>query len=218
MARLDPRLARANKYLAIAESEDSKREAYKLAAEEIAAYKQATGASNRDIGVACKRHHGSIARLLKWRESGYAASTPFLMDEEATKRAARSHAKAILAVPEEAKKIVASLDAEGMKNLATTIVNTPVMAEAMRQAEEEKAHVRTVDVTEPKITLLQRIEGDRIRLKHDAELMAGHWHDGRHDTREEELALVRDSMAQAVIEVEQTITTALRGGVEEEVR
>jgi hypothetical protein len=45
-------LARARDYLAIAESGDAKREAYKMAAEEIVAHKKETGDSNRKIARA----------------------------------------------------------------------------------------------------------------------------------------------------------------------
>ena len=93
------RLARVKEYLAIAESEDSKREAYKAAAEEIAVYKSETGANDRAVATALGRGEKDrrlVGLLMKWRESGYKADTPFLADEKATGRAAVSHTRKVL--------------------------------------------------------------------------------------------------------------------------
>jgi len=220
---LDERLARAKAYLAIAESKDSKREAYKRAAKEIAAYKDATKDTYDHIAIRLGKSKPTIEKLMKWHRSGYEADTPFLADTEAVKRAARSHAKAVVGDINEATKLIAGLNAEQKATLGTAIANDPstkrVVEDAIFEKSEALRHRGSLGMQEPKFTLLHRIEGDRVRLNQAAELMVGHWHDGRPTTGEEELSLVRDSMAQAVIEVEQIITGALRSTpTEKEVR
>jgi hypothetical protein len=136
------------------------------------------------------------------------------MDTEATARAARSHAKKLLSDPNEAAKLLASLPTDTKQTLAGAIVDNPSMRRAVEDEQDSKhpaLRPRPTNVGNVQQPLLHRIESDRVRLLGDAETMAGHWHDGRHDADDEELRLVRDSMAQAVIEVEQVITAALRG-------
>jgi len=89
-------LALAKEDLAIAESADAKREAYKRAAEHIAAYQGETGESQTSIAMLIGRSQRTVSQILKWRDSGYEAQTPFLMDAKATDRAAVSHTKRIL--------------------------------------------------------------------------------------------------------------------------
>jgi DNA-binding MarR family transcriptional regulator len=124
MGKIDARLERAKQYLAIAESPDSKREAYVKAAEEIAAYREDTGATHRDIAISLGsvKKEQTVQKLLAWRNSGYEAQTPFLMDAEATKRAARSHAKTLLSDPSEATRVIASLPAEAKATVAKAVV------------------------------------------------------------------------------------------------
>jgi hypothetical protein len=219
MTQLDERLARAKAYLKIAESNDSKREAYKAAATEIAAYKEATGCTWPVLASTLRRSDQTLRRIDRWRRSGFKAETPFLMDTEATTRAARSHAKALLADPDEAAKLVKGLPGPAKKALADAVAADPDTSRAVQDAEMARTRQPGPRVESVKYPLLHRIEGDRVRLLDVATTMVGHWHDGRHDLSDEEETLVRDSMAQAVIEVESTITTALRGShTEEEVR
>jgi hypothetical protein len=137
MTKLDERLARAKAYLAVAESKDSKREAYKLAAKEIAAYKEETGESNRKIAAACKTHDRTIDRLLKWHASGFKADTPFLMDGKATERAAMSHTKAVLreAPLEQVERIIDELPRERKQAIGAAAGHAYMKA---RQAYDDK--------------------------------------------------------------------------------
>src|SRR3954454_8733918 len=97
MARAKPnRLDRAKQLLTIAESGDAKREAYKAAANEIAAHKAETGETNRNVATFLGVSVDRVQKLLQWRKTGFAAQTPYLMDETATDRAAFSHGRKIL--------------------------------------------------------------------------------------------------------------------------
>lgn len=89
-------LAEARHYLTIGESKDSKREAFKMAAKEIAAHRDETADTIPKIASELGREASFIRMLLKWRESGHKADTPWLMDTNATNRAERSHARKIL--------------------------------------------------------------------------------------------------------------------------
>ena len=225
--QLDARLARAKAYLAIAESKDAKREAYKRAANEIAAFKDATRATYSDIAISLGKSEVTVRKLVTWRRDGFKADTPFLMDAEATKRAARSHTKAVLSDPSEAAKVVADLPPAARKNLAKAMDDDPSGRKAtddvrderyMRQAQGRAGRGRIEDPKLPHV-LLRRIEGDRVKILHAVEQMVGHWHDHRLEADEEEQRLARDSMAETIIEVEKQITGALReAGMEEEVR
>ncbi len=69
---------------------DSTEEPDLESAEEIAAYKQETSTSNRQVAIAMATSRQKVDALMKWRESGFKAQSPFLMDEQATDRAALS--------------------------------------------------------------------------------------------------------------------------------
>src|SRR5262245_49664806 len=120
MIEHEDHLARAKAYLAIAESGDAKREAYKLAAEEIAAYKEETGSTNAEIADAlASASRQTVDRILKWRRAGYPeGTTPHTMADgnglTPTERAALSHTKTTLknADPDTIKEIVADLPIE----------------------------------------------------------------------------------------------------------
>ena len=112
MSQGNERLDRARQYLAIAESGDAKREAYKAAAEEIAAYMEETGVGSTGVATPVGKPEREIRRLMEWRRSGYKAQTPFLMDEQATGRAAVSHTRKVLREQPQsvAKDIAAALE------------------------------------------------------------------------------------------------------------
>lgn len=131
-----------------------------------------------------------------------------------TKAEIEEGARKLLSRRAEAAKLIASLPPSGLQALASAMVDNPkaqwaIDAEQDRRLERNK-HLPRVEVPEPKWPLLHRIEGDRVHLEQTATLMAGHWQDGRYFIGEEEEKLVRDSMAQAVMAVEKTITDALR--------
>lgn len=94
---IDPRLARAKAYIAIAESKDAKREAYKRAAKELVAYRDESPRQWRSQAASyCNTSTATIDKLVQWYDSGLKAETPFLMDKKATQRAAISHARKVL--------------------------------------------------------------------------------------------------------------------------
>jgi|SRR5262245_25886969 len=89
----DERLARIKSLIAIAESGDSRREAYKRLANEIAAYQTETGASGASIAIDIGKSRDYVSRLLKWRTAGFKTATPFQGKKTASQA---SHAKAWL--------------------------------------------------------------------------------------------------------------------------
>lgn len=111
-------LVEAREFLGIAEQIDvnpreARRRAYIGAAERIAEYKDKTGCTNVLLASKISADQGTVSRLLKWHKSGYKAATPFLMDEQATGRAALSHTKRTL---RERPKEVAADIAEAMED------------------------------------------------------------------------------------------------------
>jgi hypothetical protein len=95
-------LESAKQYLAIAESADSKREAYKAAAEEIAVHKKQHPKDTwSEIAISLGKTGQYVGRLMKWRTEGYPeGTTPFTMPDPSgskpTDRAAISHGKKVL--------------------------------------------------------------------------------------------------------------------------
>ena len=80
MPEVDVRLERARQALAIAESADSKIAAYRIAAEEIAAYMEETGATQEFLARNLGASPGTISKILRWRRQGYPeGTTPFTM-------------------------------------------------------------------------------------------------------------------------------------------
>jgi hypothetical protein len=132
-------LERAKEYLAIAESSDSKKEAYRAAAEEIAAA-VAEGESQRTVATVLRKSQAFVLALLNWRKSGYKADTPWLADEKATTRAAKSHTRRVLSDPELAHEIISNLDDETLKQVT-------------REAKDE--------------TVARTLYPDRIKPKHE---------------------------------------------------
>ncbi len=122
---MNERIERAKTYIAIAESGDAKREAYKAAAEEIAAELQQR-TSQRAVGRAIGKDESFVRAIVRWRDSGYEAKTPWLSDTRATTRAATSHAKQVLhnAPIETVEKIVADLPAERRRQVQQALHDT----------------------------------------------------------------------------------------------
>jgi transposase len=154
------RIARAKEFLAIAESKDSKREAYIKAAEEIAAHKTDSGESNERIAIRLDKSESTIDKILQWRKSGYEAETPFLMDEGATTRAARSHAKTVLKNSEQRTKVLDELPEEDQVEVAREILAKPKVQKAF--AENRKA---SAELTEASGKVFERVER-RERARH----------------------------------------------------
>jgi hypothetical protein len=129
-------LEKAKAFLKIAESGDSKKAAYMAAAEEIAAHMDETG---DNLTVSCKklgRTKSTVSKLLSWRQSGYEAETPFLMDGNATKRAALSHTKAVLrdADPTEIAGLIPEEKRQAV--VVEAVKNDPAVREAVARDNE----------------------------------------------------------------------------------
>lgn len=126
-------LALAREDLAIAESGDSKREAYKRAAEHIAAHIEATGDSQATVATVIGYGQQQVSRILRWRDAGYPeGTTPFTMADpggsKPTDRAAESHTKRTLreADPEVIERIVGGLPPDRQALIAEAASMPPV--------------------------------------------------------------------------------------------
>jgi hypothetical protein len=118
-------LERAREFLAIAESGDAKREAYMRAAEEIAAHRADTKESMSSIAILLGCSAEKVRKLMQWRDTQYKAATPFLMDTQATARAAHSHAKRVLSDPATRQALLNDLDPEVRTHLAMEAREVP---------------------------------------------------------------------------------------------
>ena len=132
MSKVD-HLALAKEDLAIAESGDAKREAYKRAAAHVVAHKKETG--DGDVTVAtvmgCKRE--KVRMLVKWAATDFAADTPWLADTEATNRAARSHANKVLREePEVIAEAIAKADRDVQRRVAKGLVESTSTERSLR--------------------------------------------------------------------------------------
>lgn len=121
-------LEQAKQYLTIAESGDSKREAYKLAAEEIVEHIAETSDSQTLVATKIGRDTGSVSRLLRWRKEGYPeGTTPFTMADPngslPTQRAALSHTKKVLrdAPLEQVEQIIDELPEERKRAIKAAV-------------------------------------------------------------------------------------------------
>jgi hypothetical protein len=200
---------------------------YSKAADEIIA------ARKEDVQLTWKQTAEKVNRSDSWCRRLVAERTKVIAGEQAgvevvpdwhqrgshgTKAEIEAGARKLLASPGEAKKLFASLPPEAQKTVAKAVVATPQIREEVANAQLDRLRHGTVEPSDPKYPLLHRIEGDRMKLRSAAELMAGHWHDGRHDVSDTQLRLVRDTMAEAVIEVEKIVIDALRATDEKEAR
>lgn len=113
-------LEEARKFIAIAESGDAKRAAYVAAAEEIAAELQLR-TSQRAIARAIGKDESFVRAIIRWRESGYEADTPWLSDEKATSRAAISHTKATLRDETKTKSVLEGLTDDEVEQVAQSV-------------------------------------------------------------------------------------------------
>lgn len=161
MAKLPDHLARAKEALAIAESDDSKREAYRIAAEEIAAHKKETGEPNTRIAIRLGCDEKKVRVLLSWRERGYDTDSPYNegFEKKEQQRAQISHTRRVLrekpaeVVPEiakamedpkVAKKVMRQLSDKHIDNMAEAGHGVVVeRLEAKRDEENAKLPKKT---------------------------------------------------------------------------
>lgn len=155
----DEHLELAREDLAIAESGDSKREAYKRAAEHVAAYIEATGESNRKVCIAIQTSESKFYKLMAWREAGYPkGTTPFTMADpdgsKPTDRAAKSHARKVLKDSEQREEVIDALDDEALSevaNAATERLYERQADEADNVTAEDKPTARKLGVDPAKM-------------------------------------------------------------------
>jgi hypothetical protein len=128
MGDLSARLERARNYLAIAESGDAKREAYRMAAEEVAAEQEATGASIPAIAAMLQQAPKRVEYLLRWRSGGYVGETPWRYAGK-DETAANAHAKRVLRErPEVVAAELAKQPAERRAAFAAGLMADPEVA------------------------------------------------------------------------------------------
>jgi len=137
-------LQMAKEHLVVAESGDAKREAYRQAAEHIAAAKQADPKlTNRVVATTLGKSGEFVQKVLQWRSSGYQADTPWLMDEKATGRAALSHTKATLrdAPLEQIERIVQELPPAAIVKIVQAGLEKPEIAHEIAKSADASAAV-----------------------------------------------------------------------------
>lgn len=158
------RLDRAKQFLAIAESGDAKREAYKAATEEIAAHVAETGDTYECVATHLDMPHDTLKKYMAWRRSGYKAATPWLADERATDRAAVSHGRKVL---REQPETLAPEIAEAMENPAVREQVYSHMDDKAEQEREERREqrraVREEQHEDPNAALVRLIAADLHR-------------------------------------------------------
>lgn len=139
----DDLLREAKLCLAIAESKDAKREAYKRAANAMVAYRKETRCTITLLASNVGRDKSFISRLLKWQESGFKAETPFLMDEQATERASISHTKKVLREQpmEQIERIMEDLPAPRVAKIAQAALGRTGVPREMAKDNEASATV-----------------------------------------------------------------------------
>jgi len=195
MPEVDVRLERARQALAIAESADSKIAAYRIAAEEIAAYMEETGATQEFLARNLGASPGTISKILRWRRQGYPeGTTPFTMADGSgpspTQRAAQSHTRTTLADPAQRRQVLDSMPAETRAAVAREALADPVVRsevvrsspETARAIEQEAAEQhpsrtahRPVAVPEPELGFYAHMAGPIQRLKAAADEVRGQW-------------------------------------------
>lgn len=132
-------LQAARECIAIAESGDSKRQAYERAAEHVAAAID-EGMTQAHVATGIGKSRTEVQRLLRWRESGYEAATPWLSDGEATTRAAKSHTKKFLAEQplEQVEQLIAGLPRDRQEAIGAAAGNTYLQARQDYREEKER--------------------------------------------------------------------------------
>jgi hypothetical protein len=153
------RLARAKKYLAVAESKDAKHEAYKAAASEIIAHKNETGDNLTEIAVKLGRVVGAddrrarqagstyVGKLIKWYEGG-ARGLPFERVAGETERKTITEAKKALRDPVQRKALVESLTPEERHELVDDTLN--VAMKPLREEQKTRKAVREEHMEDPR--------------------------------------------------------------------
>lgn len=138
-------LARAREFLAIAESENAKREAYRMAAIEVVAA-IAEGATQVLVATSTGKSQQYISKLIQWHDAGFETETPWLMDKQATSRAALSHTKKTLrnAPLEQIERIVDDLPIAQRARIAQAALAVEGMSDEMLRNPDQSSAVTLV--------------------------------------------------------------------------
>ena len=149
-------VVRAKEFLAVAESRDSKREAYKRAAHEVAAA-IADGMNQSSVATAVGRSKSFIEKLLTWRRSGFKADTPWLHDGGATDRAARSHTRRVLSEPDSARRVIKDLPDAALEQ-----VSDAALDERLDRRRKTPRQVRPAPVRRGAFAPWMEVSGDLV--------------------------------------------------------
>jgi transposase len=106
-------LALAKEDLAIAESGDSRREAYMRAAHHVAAHREATGDSAKQIALQLQVGRNTVENLLRWKKEGFKTDTPY-SGREVSEKKDREKVRRFLR--EKPSEVIAALSAEAKKD------------------------------------------------------------------------------------------------------
>ena len=193
-------LALAKEDLEIAESGNAKREAYKRAADHIAAYRKDSDDKDyrRTAASYCNTSVHTIDKLVKWHGTGFKADTPFLMDDQATNRAARSHTKSVLKDPEQRKAAIDAL-AKDDPSVVADIAKAAIDATSDKDAQEVSGHAidRSIDASRKK---RRDQKADREKKNEDS---------GEFDPNERERERVLRKLGTANIAISDAVRVAL---------
>jgi len=211
------RLERAKQALTIADSADSKREAYRIAAEEIAAYREETGASIRAIASSLARDRNVVDRLLRWYRAGCPeGTTPNTMADGSgptpTERAAQSHTRSTLRDPSQRREVLDSLSPEDRAAVAREALEDEEVVDEVVRTAPGTAHrlgARVAarphpsrepnplpgGVPEPEVGFRMAMAGPLSRLADAVEDVVRGWEAGADDAREIEREGVQDTIA-----------------------
>jgi hypothetical protein len=218
-------LENAKHFLSIAESiegdpKKAKKEAYRSAAEEVAAHKAETGDSIRAVSLSIRISPSSVERLLKWRESGYRDETPYSGNAKAARSVRASQAKRALRTPQERKQVVEALSEEERQVLVKDVVASAsadtldAIEEIVEKDQHQRARKRVTEGRRARqrgarpTTLSQFVA--RIVAK-----MGGEWRRAVVDIREELSTLSEVEWAQirqAHVQLREELLTNIRVG------
>jgi hypothetical protein len=192
-------LALARKYLAVAESKDSKREAYKRAAKEIVAYKNETRESDAAIAIALGggRSGKWVETLRRWAREGFKGETPFLADGKATERAALSHARKVLreAPIEEVEKALLDLPEPRRRQIQNAALQT---APALRKKPGGLGIPESIKRYERNIGFYPVMMGPLAKLMTAVDEVQREWDEHAEDATEEHRELVEEDIRNQV--------------------
>lgn len=152
-------LARAKDYIAIAENEDSKAEAYRRAAEEILAATTEDGYSQAQIAQELGRDRSWVTDLLAWHRAGGHPQTGPFGGEAKNAKTDRGKARKMLRDPEQRRQVIESLEPSEVETLVAEGTDRLVENARARRAEHR---------TEP--TVKELMGGDHFNP-------AEHWAD-----------------------------------------